>query len=96
MRFFKNILVIISALLFVVCVGIDGWYLYVFYYAPDKLIDNTYEVGLQVLEDGTTDYFAKIKYHSNRNENGLECFDVQFNYLLDENKTAFFHQNGQN
>ena len=92
MRFFKNILVIISALLFVVCVGIDGWYLYVFYYAPDKLIDNTYEVGLQVLEDGTTDYFAKIKYHSNRNENGLECFDVQFNYLLDENKTAFFSQ----
>lgn len=88
----KKLGIVLLTLVMLGCVVIDSWYAYVTFFAPDKLVDNTYEVGLQVLEDETTDYFIKIKYHSNKNKNGLECLDIQFNYLLDESQTAFFSQ----
>lgn len=89
----KTIGIIISAILFLVCAFIDVWYVYVVLYGEVKQVVNTYEVGLQTLADGSdTKYFIEIEYYSNENKNGLECFEIKFNYLLDENKNEFYSQ----
>lgn len=85
----KKILIISFVILSVICLGIDGWYLYVMAYAPEKVISQTYEVGIQsVLKaDGSTEkeHFIDINLFNN-------CFEIQFNYMLDENQTAFYSQ----
>lgn len=88
----KKIFVSILAILLVVCAVIDIWFLYVKFYAPEKLIENTYELGLQETTDGETKSFVEVKYSSNENKNGLECLDIKFNYLLDENQNEFYSQ----
>lgn len=87
----KRIFISIISILMVVCVALIGWFLYIKFYAPEKLIENTYEVGLQTTDDDTRS-FIEVSYYSNENQNGLECLDIKFNYLLDENQTAFASQ----
>lgn len=88
----KRIGISILTILIVACVAVSIWWGCVYAFAPDKLIENTYEVGLQELKDGTTKHFVEVKYNSNENKNGLECLDIKFNYLLDENQEEFYSQ----
>lgn len=89
----KTLLIVLCAILFLACAFIDVWYVYVVLYGEVKQVVNTYEVGLQTLEDGSdTKYFIEVEYYSNENKNGYECFEIKFNYLLDEDKNAFYSQ----
>ena len=78
--------------LLVACLGIDVWYLYVKKFGPKKKVSHTYEVGLQTTTDGTEKYFAEVNYFANETGDGVELFEIKFNYLLDENKEKFFSQ----
>ena len=81
----KKFGIAIAVLLLIVCLGINVWYLGISFLGNEKIVANTFEVGLQKLEDGDTDYFVEVNYMA-------DMFEVKFNYLLDENKTAFFSQ----
>ncbi len=87
-------LIILGAILFVVCLVVDCTYIYIKYFSGNKVVVSpTFELGLQTLSDGVTKApFVEIKYHSNTKHNGIELFDVKYNYLLDENKTSFYSQ----
>ena len=86
------IVVVIIAILVAACLAIDFWYLYIKLYGEVKLPTHTYEVGLQQTSDGDTKYFVEVEYYSNSNKNGLECFELKFNYLLDERQNDFYSQ----
>lgn len=88
----KKIIIAILAVLMLVCVIIDVWYLVIYYTGDDRVVSNTYEVGLQETVDGDTKYFIEINYMSNKNNNGLEMFEIKFNYLLDEQQESFYSQ----
>lgn len=88
----SNILIAIFTIIVFICVSIIGWFLYIKFYAPTKLIQNTYEIGLQETELGDKKYFAEIKLHKNEKQNGLECFEMKINNLLDESKQSFYSQ----
>ena len=88
----KKVLYVISAILLAVCLVIDGWYLYILIAAPDKLITNTFEIGLQETTAGDQTAFMEVQYFSNANKNGYEAFEIKFNRLLDESKTEFYSQ----
>lgn len=63
--------------------------------APDKIVSQTYKIGMQETADGNSKEFIEINYYSNKNNNGLEMLDVKFNYLLDETKTSLYSQGFQ-
>lgn len=86
------LVVVIIAILVATCLAIDFWYLYIKLYGEVKLPTHTYEVGLQETSDGNTKYFVEVEYYSNANKNGLECFELKFNYLLDERQNDFYSQ----
>ena len=91
----KKISIILLALLFLICVVINGWYFYVKFYAKQKIVSNTSEVGLQTIEDGTTKYFAEVLLNKNETGDGLKTFEIKYNYLVDETKTMFYSQGQQ-
>jgi len=92
LRMFSSI---ILALLFLACIGINAWYVYILYFGPDKVVSDTFEVGLQTLEDGNTKYFAEVLLHRNSNNDGLHTFEIKYNYLVDENRNMFYSQGQQ-
>ncbi len=91
----KNILIVFGCLVVVLCVGVNVWWFYVMFFSPDKIISNTYEVGLQTVskeEEEKSKYFIEINYLSNEEGNGEKLFEVKFNYMLDENQESFYSQ----
>lgn len=84
----KIIILSILAVLCAICVGLDAWYLYVYFKGPEKIVAQTYKVGLQTLADGTEKPLAEIKLFNN-------AFEFKWNYVLDENRSAFYSQGTQ-
>lgn len=72
-------------LLLVGCLTIDIWYLYIKLYGKERVVSTTFEVGLQETVDGDKKYFLEVNSYDN-------CFEIKFNYILDENREAFFSQ----
>lgn len=92
-KVFKNIGIVLGCLLLVLCVGVNIWYFYILKFGPDKVVSITHEVGLQKLENSDDEkYFIELNYFSNEENNGLEMFEIKFNYMLDENQEQFYSQ----
>lgn len=86
----------ILIVLLVIFTVLDGWWLYVLIYMPDKEVVNTYYVGTistetEDYEEIETEYIFKVKYFTNQNKNGLECLEIEFTGFLDENQETFYH-----
>lgn len=95
-KVFAIIGVVLASLIFVACLAVDIWYAYIYFFAPQKYVNKTYELGMQTTADGSNSKnLIEIKYFSNKNKNGLECFEFKLNYLLDENKSALYSQGYQ-
>ncbi len=92
MPVWKKVCISLLSIFMLACVAVDAWYLVVLYTGEEKIVSNTYEVGLQETTNGDSRYFIELKYYSNANKNGLEMLDIKFNYLLDENQESFFSQ----
>lgn len=89
----KITLMIILTLTFIVCATIDIWYLVILKEKDKHILSYTFEVGQQTLADGSASkYFIEVEYNSNEDGSGLEEFGIKFNYMLDENQTAFYSQ----
>lgn len=84
----KITLITIFITLMVGCIGIDLWYLYIKQFEPEKVVSNTFEVGLQETTNGDVKYFMEVNMYE-------DLFEVKFNYMLDENKENFYSQGVQ-
>lgn len=84
---------IILSVIFVGCIPFNVWYFYLLSKKDDHIVSYTFEIGKQTLSDGSSSkYFVEVEYNSNEEDNGREEFGIKFNYMLDENQTAFFSQ----
>lgn len=84
---------VILSVIFIGCLPFNIWYFVLLSKSNDTVVSYTYEVGLQTLTDSSSSkYFIEVNYHSNEDGNGREVLDIKFNYMLDENQTAFFSQ----
>lgn len=92
MPVWKKVCISLLSIFMLACVAVIAWYLVVLYTGEEKIVSNTYEVGLQETTNGDSRYFIEIKYYTNENKNGLEMMDIKFNYLLDENQESFYSQ----
>lgn len=85
----KKLLIILLSIIYTLCLGINIWYLLVLNIGEKKVVSDTYEVGVQTITkvDGTEEskYFIEVNYMA-------DMFEIKFNYLLDENQTAFYSQ----
>jgi len=81
----KKIFVTIFVLFCVLCLGVNAWWFYISTLGTEKVVSTTFEVGLQETTDGNKKYFMEVNSYDN-------CFEVKFNYMLDENREAFFSQ----
>lgn len=59
------------------------------------MVVNTVNGGLMTDASGNSKYIGKIKYNSNADKNGHECFAWQLNYFKDENMESFYSQGFQ-
>lgn len=84
----KIITISILAIICAFCIGLDAWYLYVYFNGPEKIAAQTFKVGLQTLADGTEKPLAEIKLYNN-------AFEFKWNYILDEDRTDFYSQGTQ-
>ena len=76
------------SLFLIFSIAVVSWFTYIKVFAPDKKVSHTFEVGLQETVTGETKYFMEINSYD-------DCFEVKFNYMLDENKTALYSQGVQ-
>ena len=81
------------SLFLIFSIAVISWFTYIKLEGAEVIVSDTYYVGLQTLPDGSdTQYFVEVNYLSNETNNGVALFEVKFNYLMDENQTAFFSQ----
>ena len=81
------------SLFLIFSIAVISWFTYIKLEGAEVIVSDTYYVGLQALPDGSdTEYFIEVNYLSNETNNGVALFEVKFNYLMDENQTAFFSQ----
>ncbi len=90
---FKILGIIFGSLIGIACIFVNVWWFSVLSFGKDKVASNTFEVGLQKLENSDeTKYFMEINYMANEKEDGLSLFEIKFNYMLDENQEDFYSQ----
>ena len=92
MSLFKRLAIVFGTIICAGCIGVCVWYYYIINYGSDKVVSNTYEVGLQTTTNDDSRYFIEIQYYANKDNSGYEMMDVKFNYMLDENQEAFYSQ----
>ena len=85
----KRILLTLLVFFVVITLGINIWYVSLLLFGKQKIVSNTYEVGLQKItsSDGTEEsrYFIEVNLMD-------DIFEIKFNYMLDENQDAFYSQ----
>lgn len=84
---------IILSVIFVGCIPFNVWYFYLLSKKDNHIVSYTFEIGKQTLLDSSSSkYFIEVEYFSNEDNSGREEFGIKFNYMLDENQTAFYSQ----
>lgn len=92
----KKTFIVIISILFSLCFAIDIWYLYILFFAPEKVANNTFYVDLQSSSDGSiVKPIIEINYYTNNNKNGYEMFEIKMNTLTDSNKTSILSKGFQ-
>ena len=95
MKTLKVIGITIVCILTALCLGIDAWWAYVYFYAPDKTIKTTYNIDLQTLKDGTRQALIEVQLFRNKDGKGLSAYEIKFNTVTDENRSAFYSYGAQ-
>lgn len=92
----KITLTVFLAILFSICIIINATWIIIKFFAPEKVVSNTYELGLQTINKGEeleeSRYFAEIQLFRNEDGKGKSAFEIKYNYIMDENQTAFYSQ----
>lgn len=81
----KKIGISLGVLVFILCLVICCWYVYILEFGAEKLTSTTVNAGILEKADGGTEYILTVDYKSNQNHNGLEMMDLKLSYFTDEN-----------
>lgn len=83
----KKLFIIIGTILCLICVCIDIWAIVVYTSGEQKEVSNTMEVDiLTTTDDSDKQPFIEVNYYTNKKGNGLELFEVRYNFFVDENQ----------
>ena len=88
----KKIIISLVTILMTICLGLNVWYILVCEFAPEKIVNKTYELGEITTVDGTSKQLIEIKIFTNENKNGLEIIELKFNNYLDETREEIYSQ----
>ena len=88
----KKIGITLGVLVFILCLVVCCWYVYILEYGPEKLTSTTVNAGILEKADGGTQYILTVDYKSNQNHNGLEMMDIKLSYFTDENLKHTYSQ----
>ena len=78
----KSVLILCYIPIFLACFGLMLWYLYYLMFLNDNVfITTAYLDEATYAEDDT--FFMEINYFNNSKSNGLEAFEVKFNFYTD-------------
>lgn len=89
----KTFGIIFAILISLVFLAMDAWWITIYKYAPDKVTSNTFNLSSLTTADGSvTKNFVEVNYMRNDNQQGLELFEVKFNYFTDEGHENLFSQ----
>lgn len=62
-------------------------YGYIYFFKPSKSVSYTYKVGtLKGVEDNNLKFVFNIRYFKNKDNSGIECFEIRNNSFIDENQ----------
>lgn len=85
----KRSLIVVIIVLVAITLTINIWYFALMLFGKQKIVSETYEVGLQKITDADglteTRYFAEVNLMD-------DIFEIKFNYMLDESQSAFYSQ----
>ena len=82
----KKIGIAIVAIIILLCAGVDIWYVFIKENGPAKTATSTYKGGELEKANGEKKNIFEIKYFSNKNKNGLECFELKLTNFLDSTR----------
>ena len=86
----KKALIVIATILGIICIGLDIWCIMLNVYGDVKEVVNTVEMDLLETADGSQKKsFMEVNYFSNDKGNGVELFEIKFNYFMDEELNDF-------
>ena len=89
----KKFLKVFLIVLLLACSICDVWFAVVYFTAPEKIVQSTYNVSPMTTSNETdTRTFVELNYYTNKNKNGYEMFELKFNYFMDEEKNSFYSQ----
>ncbi len=91
----KKVTTIISAILVFISLAIFGWYCWIEKFGEEKVISNTYELGLQGIEtaDGLqVEPIFEVSYWKNANNLGSEVLEIKVNSVFDEDMDKYYYQ----
>lgn len=89
----KKSLIIIAIILAIPMVAMCVAWLCIYFFAPDKMVFNTYNVGTLTTADGSiTKNIIEVHYNANANHDGLEMLEIKFNDYVDETQQNIYSQ----
>ena len=88
----KKIGISIGVLVFILCLVVCCWYVYILEYGAEKLTSTVINPGVLQTQDGSSKYIIEVNYQSNKNDNGLELFDIKLNYFTDSSREHTYTQ----
>lgn len=88
----KKIGISIGVLVFILCLVVCCWYVYILEYGAEKLTSTVINPGVLQTQDGSSKYIIEVNYQSNKNGNGLELFDIKLNYFTDSSREHTYTQ----
>lgn len=88
----KKIGISIGVLVFILCLAVCCWYVYILEYGADKLTSTVINPGVLQTQDGSSKYVIEVDYKANQNGNGLELFDIKLNYFTDSSREHTYTQ----
>lgn len=88
----KSVLISTLSIVLLICISICGWFAYIVFFAKQKASSTTFKVGALTLADGSQQNLVEIQYFANKDNSGLEAFEIKFNYFMDEDREDFYSQ----
>lgn len=69
------------------------WWGVIYFFGPEKYVSKTFNMDwLVTADESDTQPIFEVKYHKNKNNDGLEMFELKLNYFQDEEKNNIYSQ----
>lgn len=88
----KKICISLASILMVAMLLVCLWWVFIYFLGPEKLIEKTFNWDYITTTAENKQQILKVNYFSNKNQNGLELFEMDWTYFQDETKNNTYSQ----